>query len=170
MILRVSSHLGGNMQLTDEDLIKAAEEVYELEQMLEPNKYCLDKAIQAIAARLEERITERHAIAAEELAAIMAKDDSPSEEAITALELFAHELRGGISLAAEEYEPQEDDVVQVILTGEVSVYIDECSHCGGDKTEHWSVTDRASGQEFFFEDAKNMTVRVISKGLEDYLV
>jgi hypothetical protein len=157
------------MNLVDEDLLRAANEVYELEQMIEPNPYSLEKAIMAVQARLEERVTERIALAAEALAGHMAKDDVPSDEAISALELFAEELRGGISLISEEYEPAENDIVEVLLVGEVGVYEEECPQCGADKKVTWSVTDRNSGEEFFFEDAEGLNVRLISRGVEEYL-
>lgn len=160
------------MAKIDEDIIKAMIQTYELEKALDPDAQALEAALEAGYVELERRVTERIATAAEELAEHILAEDEPSEEGSAALEIFAYELRQAIPFVDKAYEPQDDDIVEVTLTGEVTVYEAECPACGTDiEKKTWSVTDRATNAEYFFDplDTDGLKVRLISPGVEDYL-
>lgn len=156
----------------DEDIVEAAIKTYHLEKMLDPDKDAVTAALAAGFIEIERRTTERIATAAEELAEHLRLEEDPSEEGAAALEIFAYEQREAIPNISRDYQPQDGDIVEVTLVGEVAVYEAECPECGAniEKTT-WSVTDRATNSEYFFDPAetKGLRVRMVSPGVEDFI-
>jgi len=160
------------MVRTDEDIIKAAVETYRLEKLMDPDAKAIDAALAAGLSHHERSVISRIADQAEELAEHLKTEDDPPFEGIAVLEIFARDLRDQIP-RQDRYEPQDDDIVQVIITGTVTLYDEECPNCGHDQDKTiFSVTDRASGAEYFFDphEAKSLKVRVISPaGIDEML-
>lgn len=161
-------------QKIDEDIIRAALDTYQLERAVDPDKEAIEAALEAGFFEIERRVIERIATAAEELAAHIMDEEEPSEEGAAALEIFAYELRETIPTVDKDYIPQDDDIVEVTLVGEVTVFAQECPECGAEVEKFtWSVLDNATGTQYFFDPKEmkdNLRVRLVSRGLEDYLV
>lgn len=157
----------------DEDILSAAVETYKLEKSIEPDNDALSAALAAGFAVVERRTMERMVIAAEELAGHLEEvEEFPSYEAIATLKLFAHDIKAQLPNLSDRYDPKDEDIVEVILSGEVRVYQNECRDCGHMTEETtWSVMDRATNMEYFFDplEAKDLRVRVISPGISDFL-
>jgi len=154
----------------DEDLLKAALETYELERMLEPDQHALSVAISAVLRKHEQTIIEQIASAAEAMAESLTAEEDPTFEGAGALKLFAEDLREGIPITGE-YDPQDGDIASITLTGEVEVYAHECPHCGGDNPDldTFSIYDRNTQEEFYFDKGAKYNIRLISRGIEEYL-
>jgi hypothetical protein len=156
----------------DETIVKTALESYSLEKNLEPTADALASALKAALVAYELKTTERIAKWAEALAETIMDEEIPSIEGAAALKLFAVELRNSIPPAEDNYMPHDDDIVEVTVIGEVTVYDEECPDCGGEsETSQWSVMDRTTGNQYWFDPLTNddIRVRLISTGVEDFL-
>lgn len=152
----------------DDSLVKKATEVYDLERSVDPlNTESVRHAIKAVLRDFEQRVYGRIIEGAEALAANIREDVDPSDEGAAALELFANELRHELpELGSVPYQPEAGDLIELLLIGEVTVYEDGCSNCGEDAMTLWSVRDRFTGLEIYFDphEMDQAHVRVISKG------
>ena len=150
-----------------EDILNASLETYELEKYLDPDTDAMKLALEAGWIKVQQQTVDEIAKAAEELAEHILAEDEPSYEGASVLKIFAHDLREQIPKTGKSYEPMDDDIVEVFLSGEVTMYNNECPECGVlQDVVTWSVTDRATGEEYFFDESqtKDLRVRVISPG------
>jgi hypothetical protein len=160
------------MTEVDADIVKTALDSYTLEQSLEPTGDAIALALKAALISYELRVIERTAKWAEALAETIMDEEVPSVEGAVALKMFAVELRNSIPPQEENYMPQDDDIVEVTLIGEVTVYDQECPECGAESdVSQWSVMDRTTGNQYWFDPLTNddIKVRLISTGVEDFL-
>lgn len=152
------------------DVMDAAKQTYELEKSLagDLSVDALGRAIEAGIRQYEARVTERIAEAAETYADEFAEGDETTLEGAT-LHWFAEKLRGDLSPAQRhvKYVPQDDDVVEVTVTGVVTTFVDECEGCGYQRgTAGWMVRDDNTGEEYGYqhEDIDNgLQIRVLHK-------
>lgn len=154
------------MRNIDEDILKAAVETYDLEAAFGINTDALRMALSASLAAFENKVMQRVAEGLFALSERLQGDTEPSWEGVAALEIAAREILAELPIQ-EEYVPETGDIVSIVLTGPVTVYEDDpCPNCGheSDKTTVWSILDRHSGQEFFFEIDDSVNARVISRG------
>lgn len=155
------------------DVLEAAIKTYELEKALDPDSDAIKTALNAGFIKVQQQTMEEIATAAEELAAHILSEEDPTHEGAAALQLFAHDIKGQIPKVGTSYVPDDDDIVEVFLSGEVTVYYNECPNCGQlQDISTWSVKDRATGEEYFFDEArtKNLRVRLIAPGGIDELI
>jgi hypothetical protein len=157
----------------DEDALEAAIETYKLEKMLDPDENALALALKAGFVVIQQRTIEQIADSMEELAAHILGEEIPSLEGAAVLEIFARDLREQIPRVDQQYKPVDDDIVQITLSGEVTVFENECADCGSkvDGTT-WSILDRATCLEYFFDtrETTGLRVRVISPaGIDELL-
>lgn len=152
----------------DDRLVNKAIEVYDLERSIDPlNTESVRHAIKAVLHEFEQHVLERVIVGAEALAANIKEDVDPSDEGAAALELFAEELRHELpQLGNVPYNPEAGDLVELLLVGEVTVYDAGCPNCGEDAMTNWSIRDRFTGLEIYFDphEMEQAHVRVISKG------
>lgn len=156
------------MPTVNEDVLNRAIEVFDLEVSMRRNADALRTALRAALTAWEPEVALRYARAArafsDELESqIEASDDKTG--ALTALDVFSAKMEAEISHFSEPYAPSDGDIVEVHLTGPVSLYENKCTHCNEYNDLQWSVTDRHTGQEFFFEPkhTPKVSVRVISR-------
>jgi hypothetical protein len=156
----------------DQDIIQTALDSYALELSFEPTPDAISLALTAALVKYELRITERLAKWAESLAETIMDEEIPSVEGAAALKMFAVELRNSIPPVEDNYMPQDDDIVEVSIIGEVTVYDQECPGCGSESAvSQWAVMDRTTGNQYWFDPLTNddIRVRIISAGVEDFL-
>lgn len=154
----------------NKDILDAAISTYKLERMLDPDSDAIRLALNAGFIAVQQQTMSEIAQAAKELAAHLLIEEDPSHEGAAALEIFAYDLHQQIPRVGQNYVPDDDDIVEVFLSGEVTVYYNECPCCGQlwDNCT-WSVTDKETGEEFFFDEekTKNLRVRLISPGVDE---
>lgn len=156
----------------DPDIIQTALDSYTLEMSLEPTPDAIAYALKAALIKYELRVIERTAKWAEALAETIMDEDIPSTEGAAALKMFAIELRNSIPPVEPNYMPQDDDIVEVTIIGEVTVYDNECTECGAESdVSQWAVMDRTTGNQYWFDPltGDDIKVRLISTGIEDFL-
>lgn len=161
------------MQEIDIDLINAAMQTYELEKNLDPDVNALEAAIKSVYVKIQQQSIRETVMAARELAAHLRAEEIPSDEGAAILSIFADDLEEQIPRIESSYEPEDNDIVEVILSGEVTVFYNECPGCGQlQDVRTWSVKDRATGEEYFFDEerTKDLRVRVIAPGIDEMLV
>lgn len=155
--------------LIDEDLVNAALSAYEVSKAVEPDADALRVAISAALAKHEQRVQARIARAANAYAQALqertgADEDDPGPQAMRE---FAGSLMMELPGDDYVYEPEQGDVVEVSLVGELQLETDTCPNCGH---EHgslmWGVTDRYTNNQFWFEDVEfsKARVRVVMRG------
>lgn len=146
------------------DLLRAARETYDLELLLCDGLAvdALDKAIAAALDTHERAVLLRMALRAEQFAVDMeAEQDPDNPDFAVALKWWASKIRSEFVGPAEVYRPQDDDVVEVMITGSVMQWMDDPGLSPGDYD--WSVLDDKTGREYFFETRRAPRVRVLSK-------
>lgn len=148
------------MYQVDEDIIKAAKETYDLETMLGLNEDALEKALSSALSAYEPKISAR-IIAGIRAYADEMKNEGAEPEEFAPLYAVALELEYALPAKVPDYSPVDGDIVTVALTGEFRVYEDDCS----EKHESYSVQDRNTGQEYYFEkrDIPKLDIRIISR-------
>lgn len=140
-------------------------EAYELERLTgAPHEAALQAAIDTAVAHEEKAVIERVAQAALGYAQQLA-DEAPDEAAdhyMVALSWLADKIREDLPSAKDElYEPVDGDHVQILISGEVSVVVDDCPHCGEPAATYWTVTTPCGGQAFQFDLTSIAAMRVI---------
>lgn len=150
------------MYQVDEDIIKAAKETYDLETMLGLNEDALEKALSSALSAYEPKISAR-IIAGIRAYADEMKNEGAEPEEFAPLYAVALELEYALPAKVPDYSPVDGDIVTVALTGEFRIYEEECS--SGHAHETYSVSDRNTGQEFFFEkrDLPKLDIKMISR-------
>jgi hypothetical protein len=144
---------GGGVTSVGIDLLRAAKETYRRELMLSDglSSEALEKAIAAAMDAHEKAVLSRVATEAESFAMGMEADEDQSTDYITALRWFADKLRTDFGIVAQPYVPNDDDVVEVTITGSVITWKDDCDNPECDHSRYqWSVVDDATGDEYFF--------------------
>lgn len=157
----------------DKDVLDAAIKTYELEKSLDPDADAIGIALAAGFIKIQQQTIEEIAVSAEELAEHILAEEVPSYEGASTLQIFARDLRDQIPNVGTKYLPDDDDIVEVTLSGEVTVYNNECHNCGQlQEICTWSVKDRATGEEYFFDEQRtqNLRVRLIAPGGIDELI
>lgn len=156
------------MPTVNDDILNRAIEIFDLEVSMRRNEHALRTALRAALTAWEPEVALRYARAArafsDELESqIEASDDTTA--ALTALDAFAAKIEAEVSHFTDPYAPADGDVVEVHLTGPVTLYENKCTHCDEYNDLQWSVTDNHTGQEFFFEPkhTPKVSVRVISR-------
>jgi hypothetical protein len=152
----------------DIDILRAVEQTYELEKKVSDGEFSPQAAIRALAAGLaqhERSVINRVAAEADAFAAGLHEDPDGTEMA-HALMWFAHKLRDEIGPLDPNYVPNEDDVVEVTITGSVELWNPD----PGDPDDNltWAVTDDQTGDTYFFraDPARNPRLRVLSRNKE----
>ena len=151
----------------DPTLLDKAVEVYDLERQLDPlNTENVRTAITAVLAQYEQQVLQRVIRGARALAENIRVDVDPSDEGAAALEIFAVELEDEVPKLNSQYDPENGDLIELSLVGEVTVYEDGCANCGEERVTLWSIRDLYTGLEVYFEPQEmgRAHVRVISKG------
>lgn len=150
------------------DVIDAANSVLKLETMLtgEQTQEAIAKAVEAGIRQYGARVTEMIARAAEMYADEFVEGEEDSPEGAT-LKWFAEKLRGDIGWTPDTktYEPHNDDIAEVTVSGVVTTYSDKCEDCG-EPIKLWSVIDDGTGEEYLFneEDLEfGLQVRVLHR-------
>jgi hypothetical protein len=153
----------------DTDILSAALNTYELERAANPENNPLASAILAGLYKHEENVTRRIAAALRETARLIRDEEAPSEEGAAALEVFAMDLESCIPFP-DTYMPADDDIAEVSIIGEIKVYEHECPDCGA-PSDSSSFSVQTSDNEYFFDPmaGHGMRIRLITRGLEDYL-
>lgn len=140
------------------DVLKAAKEVYHLEhKMNDLDKDALSAAITAGIRKHEETVKSRMAEIAISYAAEL-EDEGNEVPGSVALRWFADKLKKEIpnATATDKYYPREDDRVEVIMIGDVSLEEEECAECGHMNDDGvWCVTTDI-GKEHFFDLKETM--------------
>ena len=166
-----------NFPPVDEDLLKVALDTYSLETMVgdDVHEHALRKALSASLIRFEQRVQERIARAAFARAnASQDRLDLSSDDVLTysaALTEFGNSLMETIPSEADNYEPEDGDIVEISLVGEISLNGEDCPNCGHELSSFdWSVSDRYTGAEYWFNDVdfSKAKVRVIKKNEDHY--
>lgn len=144
------------------DLLKAAQETYQLEMLASNglNPLALEKAILSALAAHEQSVIFRLASMAEQYASDMEEStDQENPDFTTALKWFAWKLREQLSPVTGPYEPREGDVVEVVLTGAVMLWE------GRSDDFDWSMFDDETGDEMFFrtKSGRAPRLRVLSR-------
>lgn len=146
------------------DVVRAVRETYDLEVLLS-NGLAADALDKAITAGLEAHTRAVHlqmATRCEQIAADMeASDDQDNPDFATALRWWAHKIRTEYAFAPEPYQPNDDDVVEITITGPVMEWVGDPKNKPGDYD--FSVLDDATGHEYFFETRRPPRVRVLKR-------
>lgn len=157
------------------DVIAHAVEVYGLEQSLGGlDTEALSKAISAALIAHERQVTERNANILRALAdATEETEEDDADGQAFGLRWGAVKLLEDIPLISEgspSYTPQEDDIIEIVLTGRVNISEEACEHCGHESQSIWSITDYRTGATYFFDKAEikgKLNVRVLFDGSSD---
>lgn len=159
------------------DLISCAEQVYDLERGLgDLDRAALRKAISAALVRQERLVTERICETLRALASATAEseeDDDTAGAQAFGMRWAALQLQEKVRLAAdpvEGYAPQDDDIIEVLISGRVHVMAEICGSCGEPSKPLFSVVDIATGAEYYFDPAEvknRLRVRVLFRGESD---
>ena len=147
------------------ELLRAARETYHLEFQFRDglSGHALEAALSAALVAHEKAVLARVAAEAEAYAMSL-EEDMPYEA--TGIKYFAHKLRDDIGEPDRDYEPQDDDVVEVTITGSVVRYAtDTCDSCGHSDNHEWGVMDDVTGDEYMFRSTgpKRPRVRVLTR-------
>lgn len=135
-------------------VMRAAMEAARLEASVDaPIDRVLASAVQAALRAAESHLIDRVAQAAEEYAAELPQDgdeNTPAQQ--MALRWFAQKLLDDMPAASEpdSYDPQDGDLVQVVITGEVCAEEKPCRACNGCADVTWTVITE-SGDEYTFD-------------------
>ena len=158
------------------DVLIAARETYELTKdvLQEDHETALCSALAAGIRKYEQRILERVAVQVETYAREMVAeaDEDPEDDGVPefalALGWAADKIRQEMDLdPSGEYEPEDEDVVEVTIVGEVTVGGFAITP-GKGTMQGWVVQDDFTGLEFAFPFGEGLMprVRVISRAKE----
>lgn len=155
----------------DEDILQAAVDAYNVQKIVEPDKDAVRTALAASLAKFERRVQERIGRGAFAYAEALqertgADEDDPGPQAVRE---FASSLMMELPGDDYTYEPEEGDVVEISLVGELQLQSDECPNCHHELgTMEWGLTDRYTGNQYWFEDMdfSKARVRVVMRGVD----
>lgn len=151
--------------------VEAAIEAYELERQLGANHEDALRSAVAAGMRHEEQVMiHRVMAAAQEYAEELEsqepcdcpEDDERALHYAEALEWLIDKLGQDLPSATREgpYLPADGDHVEVLIRGEVQVYVDRCGNCGSPSTITWSVTT-PEGVEYDFDFSSSQALPVV---------
>lgn len=152
-------------ELSDETS-RVAREVYDLEWETNGNHYpgALEAAVLAALRQHEQELIERAAKAAEQYAEELYQHEGnlTANDQGNALSYFADKLRKDFPTLSSEtnYQPADNDCVDVRLRGYVKVETSQCENCGHHEYQFWTLTTD-SGNEYSFED-EDIQVRKVT--------
>lgn len=159
------------------DLIECAEQVYDLERNLgNLDQAALRKALSAALVMQERAVIERVCEVLRTLAHATAESEEDDETAPAqafGMRWAAAQLQEKVRLASDipaPYKPQDDDIIEVLISGRVHVTEEICTHCGEGAKPLFSVVDSATGAEYYFDPAEvtnRLRVRVLFRGESD---
>ena len=146
------------------DLVRAARETYDLERQINGglSTDALEKAISSALEAHERAVLHRLATEAESYALGMESEEH-SADFVLALRWWAHKVREDLGPQDSQlYEPRDDDVVEVTITGSVITSEDPY---GPSNEFHWAVFDDKTGDEYSFRNPGKRAprLRVLSR-------
>jgi hypothetical protein len=147
------------------DLLRSAMETYHLELHLQDglNPDALKKAISSALETHERAVLQRVATEAESFAIGMDAEENENPDFAVALRWWAHKILADLGPIPHQdpYQPVDDDVVEVILTGSVIVWNTD----DPDGDYQFSIIDDVTGEEYSFRTHPKRAprLRVLSK-------